>query len=112
MADSANMPETREQLVLTITDKGRTVEVSNVDPWIEERKTLLRRARDLLRHYNGSTSSLYPYHGDLVDIARRLAEIKVIFDRFNRERARRADANIAALVAYFSDPATMAGIDD
>lgn len=112
MADSANAPGTREQMALTITDKGRTVEVCNVDPWIEERKTLLRRARDLLRNYNGSASSLYPHHGDLVDIANRLAEIKVIFDRFNRERARRADANIAALVAYFSDPATMAGIDE
>ena len=44
--------------------------------------------------------------------ARRLAEIKVIFDTFNRERNRHIDANITALVDYLSDPKTMDGIDD
>ena len=43
---------------------------------------------------------------------RQLSEIEIIFDQFNRERLRQADANIALLVRYFSDPKTLEGIDD
>jgi hypothetical protein len=56
--------------------------------------------------------SLYPQYGKLVGIARRLAEIKVIFDTYSRERNRHADVNITALVDYFRDPKTMEGVDD
>lgn len=99
-------------MTITVTDKGQTLQITNVDPWIEERKQLLRRARDLIKNYDGHPPSLYPQHGELVRIATRLAQIKVIFDTFNRGRAHHADANIIALVGYFRDPKTMEGVDD
>ena len=99
-------------MTITVTDKGQTLQVANVAQWIEERKQLLRRAREIVKDYEGNPPSLYPQHGTLVDIARRLAQIKVIFDTYNRERNRHADANIIALVDYFRDPKTMEGIDD
>lgn len=98
-------------MTITITDKGQTLQVTNVDQWIEERKQLLRRARDIIKGYDGNPPSLYSQHGTLVSIATRLAQIKVIFDTFNRGRAHHADANITALVEYFRDPKTMEGID-
>lgn len=99
-------------MILTITDKGETLQVSDVQRWIDERKALLRDARNRMQDWNGKPVSLYKHYGSLIRISQRLAEIKVIFDQFNAERARRADANIIALAAYFSDPETMAGIDD
>jgi len=97
---------------ITIADKGETLQVDSVAKWVEERKQLLCQARDLIKDYDGRPPSLYPQYGKLVGIARRLAEIKVIFDIYTRERNRHADANITALVAYFTDPKTLDGIDD
>jgi len=99
-------------MVVTITDKGETFQVNNVQRWIDERKQLLRRARDILTAYDGTPASLYRQHGILVDIVVRLAEIQQIFDTFNRERTRHGDANITAMVAFLRDPKTMEGIDD
>jgi len=112
MADSTNEPWALQPMTVTITDDGKTVTVNDVQRWVEERKKLLRQARDILKEHNGSPVSLYPHHATLVRIARRLQQIRVIFETFNRERNRHADANIRSLVAYFSDPKTMAGIDD
>ncbi|HEX8486545.1 MAG TPA: hypothetical protein VF643_14330 [Sphingomonas sp.] len=97
---------------ITIADKGQTVEVADVQRWIDERKQLLRKARELLSGYDGKPASLRPHHGTLVGTARRLSEIAMIFERFNQERMRYADANIVALVKYFEDPRTMEGVDD
>lgn len=99
-------------MVVTVTDKGETFQVADVQPWIDERKQLLRRVRDILTAHDGTPASLYRHHGTLVGIASRLAEIKQIFDTFTRERTRHADANITALMAFFSDPKTLEGIDD
>ena len=101
-----------QPMKIIITDKGETFEVSDVQRWIDERKQLLRAARDLLSSYNGDPAPFRPHHGSLVGTARRLSEIAAIFKRFNQERARYADANIALLVRYFSDPKTLEGIDD
>lgn len=111
------MPETiqpwaLQPMKIMITDKGRTLEVSNVQPWIDERKQLLKRGRDIVADYDGNPVPLYKHHASLIDIVTRLAAIKVIFDEFNRQRARHADANIAALVEHFRDPKTLEGIDD
>ncbi len=105
-------PWSMRPMVVTVTDKGETFQVADVQRWIDERKQLLRRAREIMTAYNGTTASLYRHYAALVGIASRLAEIKQIFDTFSDERTRHADANIAALVAYFSDPKTMEGIDD
>lgn len=110
MADEK--PWALKPMVVTITDKGETFQVTDVQRWIDERKTLLRRVREIMTDYNGKPESLYRHYGTLVSITSRLAEIKQIFDTFTRERTRHADANIAALVAFFSDPKTMEGIDD
>ena len=112
MTDSTAPSSATRPMTITIVDKGQTLQVANVDPWVEERKLLLRRARDIIKDYDGNPRTLYPQYGDLVRTARRLAEIKVIFDTFNRERNRHIDANITALVDYLSDPKTMDGIDD
>lgn len=112
MSDATNVGWAPRRMTITVIDKGQSYEVSNVDRWVEERRTLLRQGRDLVKDYNGIPQSLYPQHATLVTIARRLAEIKVIFDTYNRECNRHADANIAALVAYFTDPKTVKGIDD
>lgn len=112
MVDSANQSWALQPLIVTVTDEGRTFTVGDVQRWDDERKKLLRQARDILEAHNGSPVSLYSHYGSLVSIARRLDQIRVIFEAFNRERNRHADANIRALVAYFSDPKTMAGIDD
>lgn len=111
MADD-DKPWTPQPMEITITDKGQTMTVANVDRWIEERKQLLRRARDILREFDGTPRSLYKHHGTLIDITRRIAQIKAIFDLFNRERTRHADANIMAMVAFYQDSRTMEGIDD
>ncbi len=112
MSDDTSQGSAPRAMTITVIDKGQSLQVSNVDPWIEERKLLLRRARDIVKDYDGNPSSLYPQHGTLVTIARRIAQIKVIFDTYNSERNRHADANITALVAYFTDPKTLEGIDD
>lgn len=97
---------------ITIVDKGVPQFVINVDRWVQERKNLLRKGRDIIKGYDGNPSSLYSQHDDLVAIATRLSELKVIFDTYNRERNRRIDANITAIVAHLIDPKTMEGIDD
>lgn len=112
MTDTAKPTWASRPMTITIVDKGQTLQVTNVDQWIEERKQLLRRAREILKDYDGNPPSLYPQYGELVRIARRLAEIKVIFDTYNSERNRHADANIIELVAFYSDPKTLEGIDD
>lgn len=99
-------------MTIIISDKGQSHEVSSVDRWVEERKQLVRQGRDLIKGYDGNPRSLYRHYGTLVTIARRLAEIKAIFDTYNRERNRYIDANISAIVAHLNDPATLAGIDD
>ena len=55
---------------------------------------------------------MYRHYDALVTIARRLAEIKVIFNTYNRERNRHMDANITSIVAHLNDPATLADLDD
>lgn len=100
------------RMTIIITDKGQSYEVSNVDRWVEERKQLVRQGRDITKNHNDNPRSLYPKYGELVTIVRRLAEIKVIFDTYNRERNRYIDANITAIVAHLNDPATLADIDD
>lgn len=105
-------PGALKPMRLTVVDKGETLQISDVQRWVDERKILLRDARQRMQDWNGKPSSLYKQHGNLVRIAQRLAEIKAIFDQFKAERDRRANDNIIALVAYFSDPETMAGIDD
>jgi hypothetical protein len=112
MSDDTDRGSAPRRMTIIVTDKGQSHEVTNVDRWIEERKTLLRQGLDLVKDYDGNPRSLYPQHGTLVTIARRLAEIKVIFDTYNRERNRHADANITALVAYFTDPRTLEGIGE
>jgi hypothetical protein len=112
MTISNDRPGVPQPMKINVTDRGETVEVSNVNVWIEERRQLLRRARDLLTGYDGNPASLYEHHAALVEIVARLAQIKAIFDGFNRERKRHADTNIAALVKYFNDPNTLEGIDD
>ena len=112
MADSISQIWSPLPMVITVTDTGQSLQVSNVDRWIEERKQLLRRARDLIKNYDGNPRSLYSHHGELMRIATRLAQIKVIFDTYNHGRARHADANIIALVEYINDPKTMEGVDD
>jgi len=112
MVDDTNRRWAVSPMVITIVDKEKTLQVSDVQLWIDERKTLLRRAQEIMTVYNGTPASLYKHHGTLVAIALRLAEIKHIFDTFRRERSRHADANISALVKYFSDPKTMEGVDD
>ena len=87
-------------------------QVADVQRWIDERKQLLRRAREIMTAYDGTPASLYRHHGTLVGIASRLAEIKQIFDTFRDQRTRHADANIDALVRFFSDPTTLEGVDD
>lgn len=99
-------------MIVVIIDKGETFRVSDVDRWIDERKLLLRRAREIVQKHDGRPASLYPHHGTLVGIIRRLEEIRSILLSFNRERNRQADANINAMVAFFSDPKRMEGIDD
>ncbi|KQN76535.1 hypothetical protein [Sphingomonas sp. Leaf62] len=108
----ANQGWAPRPMSITIVDKGETLQVDNVAKWVEERKQLLRQARDLIKDYDARPPSLYPQYGKLVGIVRRLAEIKVIFDIYTRERNRHVDANIIALVAYFTDPKTLDGIDD
>lgn len=110
MAD--DKPWSMRPMVVTVTDKGETVQVADVQRWIDERKQLLRRAREIMTAYDGTPASLYRHHGTLVGIASRLAEIKQIFDTFRDQRTRHADANIDALVRFFSDPTTLEGIDD
>jgi hypothetical protein len=112
MVDDANQPSSVRPMVITITDKGKVLQVSDVQLWIDEHKTLLRRAREIMTAYDGTPASLYKQHGTLVAIATRVAEIKQIFDTFRRERNRHGDANITALVKYFSDPKNMEGVDD
>lgn len=112
MADSPTNPWAMQPMTVIVTDQGRTVSVNDVQQWVEERKTLLQQARDILKKHNGSPASLYPHYGALIRIAKRLDQIRLIFEAFNEERTRHADANIRALVAYFSDPKTMDGIDD
>lgn len=112
MANGSGKPWALRPMVVTVTDKGETFQVNDVQRWIDEHKRLLRRARDILTAYDGTPVSLYKQYGTLLAIASRLAEIKEIFDTFEHERTRHADANITALVAFFSDPKTMEGIDD
>ncbi|URW74837.1 hypothetical protein M9980_09685 [Sphingomonas donggukensis] len=109
--DTTSQTSASRPMMINIVDKGQTLQVTNVDPWIEERKQLLRRAREIVKSYDGNPSSLYPQYGELVRIMRRLAEIKVIFDTYNRERNRHADANITAIVEFLNDPKTMEGVD-
>ncbi len=111
MSNDTNQGWAPRAMTITVIDKGQSHQVSNVDPWVEERKALIRQGHDLVKDYDGNPRSLYPQHRPLVAIARRLAEIKVIFDTYNRERNRHADANITALVTYFTDPKTLEGID-
>lgn len=112
MSDVNGQPWALQPMKITITDKGQTLEVADVQRWIEERKQLLRKARELIAGYNGNPASFRAHHPTLVGTARRLSEIAAIFERFNQERLRYADANIAALVKYFQDPKTMEGVDD
>ena len=110
--NDTTQPWAPRPMTIAIIDKGQSLQISNVDPWIEERKQLLRRARDIVKDYDGNPASLYPQHAELVGIATRLAQIKAIFDTFNRGRRRYADANIVVLVEHFRDPKTMEGVDD
>ena len=110
MAD--DKPWSMRPMIVAITDKGKTFQVADVQSWVDERKQLLRQAREIMTAHNGTPASLYRHYAKLVGIASRLAEIKQIFDAFERERLRHADANITALVAFFSDPKTLEGIDD
>ena len=112
MSDDANPGWAPHPMTITIVDKGQSFEVTNVDRWVEERKTLLRQGHHIVKHYDGRPQSLYAQHGTLVTIAARLAAIKLVFDTYNNERNRRADANIIALVDYFRDPKTLEGLDD
>ena len=112
MANESGKPWALKPMVVRVTDKGHTFEVTDVQRWIDERKQLLRRAREIMTAYNGTPASLYRHYATLVEIASRLAEIKEIFDTFTDERTRHADANLTALVAFLSDPKTMEGIDD
>jgi hypothetical protein len=110
MAD--DQPWSMRPMVVTVTDKGEAFQVADVQRWTDERKQLLRQAQEIMTAYNGTPASLYRHYARLVGIASRLAEVKQIFDAFERERTKHADANITALVTYFSDPKTMEGIDD
>lgn len=112
MPDGTNQPGAMQPMTVTVTDQGRTVTVNDVQQWVEERKTLLRQARDILKKHNGSPASLYPHYGALIRIVKRLDQIRLIFAAFDEERTRHADANIRAMVAFFSNPETMDGIDD
>lgn len=88
------------------------MEVADVQRWVDERKKLLRQARDIVAEYNGNPAPLYKHYSTLIDITRRLAAIKVIFEEFKRQRARHADENIVALVNFYRDPQTMEGVDN
>lgn len=110
MAD--DKPWSMRPMIVTITDKGKTFQVADVQSWVDERKQLLRQAREIMTAHNGTPASLYRHYATLIGIASRLAEIKHVFDTFRDERTRHADANINALVRFFSDPTTMDGIDD
>lgn len=112
MGDDSKQPWALQPAIFTVIDKGETLRVKDVQRWVDERKQLLRRAREILQKHDGSPVSLYPHHATLVGIIRRLEEIRSIFASFNRERNRHADANINAMIAYFSDPKMMEGIDD
>ncbi len=112
MVEGTNQSRMMRPMAVTITDQGRTVTVGDVQQWVDERKTLLKQARDIVKKFNGSPASLYSDYGVLIGIARRIEQIRLIFKVFDEERTRHADANITALVAYFSDPETMEGIDD
>lgn len=112
MSDDTNQGWAPRAMMITVIDKGQSHHVSNVDRWVEEYKALVREGHDLVKNYDGNPRTLYPQHGRLVTIAKRIAEIKAIFDTYNRERNRHADANITALVSYFTDPKTLEGIDD
>lgn len=111
MMDDIEKPWSSRPMTITIFDKGHTMHVSSVDHWIEERKGLLRTGRKIVEAYDGKPQSLYPQHGKMVAIVRRLAEIKVIFETFNGERDRYADRNIDNLVSFFNDPKNAEGVD-
>ncbi len=108
----ASQPWALQPMKITIRDKGQVLEVTDVQRWVDERKQLLKQGRAIVFGYDGNPVPLYKHHATLIDIVTRLNAIKVIFDDFSRQRARHADANIAALVAYFQDPKTMEGVDD
>lgn len=112
MSDDTALGGAPRRMTIIITDKGQSHEVSNVDRWVEERRQLVRQGRGLIKGYDGNPRSLYRHYDVLVTIARRLAEIKVIFGTYNRERNRHMDANISAIVAHLNDPATLADLDD
>lgn len=110
MPDS--QPWALQPMKIIITDKGQTLEVADAQRCIDERKQLLRAARDLLSAFDGDPAPFRKHHATLVGTARRLSEIAAIFERFNHERMRYADANIVALAKYFQNPETLEGIDD
>lgn len=112
MTDIDGQPWAPQPMKITITDKGETLEVADAQRWVDERKRLLRQARDIVAVYDGNPAPLYKHHATLIDITKRLAAIKVIFEEFKRQRARHADANIVALVNFYRDPQTMEGVDD
>jgi len=112
MTVSNTQPWAARPMEFTVTDKGQQFEVSDVQRWIDERKQLLTRAREIIGEYDGAAPSLYKHHGTLVGIVGRLAQINVIFDEYNRQRMLHANANIDAMVKFFGDPKTMEGIDD
>lgn len=112
MTDTANLTWAPQPMKITVIDNGQQLEVADVQRWIDERKQLLQLARDILGEYDGKPPSLYKHHAALVTTVGRLAQLNVIFDEFNRQRMQHADANIDAMVRYFSDPKTMEGVND
>lgn len=99
-------------MTITITDKGQSLEVTNVDKWVEEAEELRRRGRAIVSNYDGNPPSLYSQYGVLAGIVARLAQIRVIIETFKRARVRYADDGIVAMVKYFSDTETTGGFDD
>ena len=109
MTDTIHQTGAARPTTITVVDKNQTLQVTNVDQWIEERKQLLRHARAIVKDYDGNASLLRPQYDELVRTMRRLAEIKVIFDTYTNERNRHIDANITVMVTFLNDPQNNGG---
>lgn len=88
------------EMRITITDKGQTQEVSDVNPWVAEKKELLKKAEQLLDGYDDKPASLRKHYHILQAIVMRLSEIKAIFDQYNAKRLEYADANLGVMIAH------------
>lgn len=98
---SAPLPHELEMRI-TITDRGQTRAVSNVDAFVQEDKQLIERARGILRGFDGKPASMRKHYGEVLAIVTRMAEIRKIFDEFNAARLRYADANLAQMIEFLS----------